>query len=129
MAFQMHKMYALLLLSIMVLSCEPIHIGIEDQDNKEPGENPGTQDNPDTPGDSGNQDNPDKPGNPSSPAENGSGETGGYKLVWEDLFNGSVLDESVWNIEVNGDGGGNNELQYYRAENVSLGKDPGSGRG
>ena len=75
MAFQMHKMYALLLLSIMVLSCEPIHIGIEDQDNKEPVENPGNQDNPDTPGDSGNQDNPDKPGNPSSPAENGSGET------------------------------------------------------
>lgn len=129
MAFQMHKMYALLLLSIMVLSCEPIHIGIEDQDNKEPVENPGNQDNPDTPGDSGNQDNPDKPDNPSSPAENGSGETGGYKLVWEDLFNGSVLDESVWNIEVNGDGGGNNELQYYRAENVSLGKEPGSGRG
>lgn len=52
----------------------------------------------------------------------------GYKLVWEDLFDGSSLDSSVWNIEVNGDGGGNNELQYYRAENVSLGKDQASGR-
>ena len=74
----------------------------------------------------------DNPGNGDGeeewPAETGSGETGGYKLVWQDLFNADALDESVWNIEVNGDGGGNNELQYYRRENVSLAKDELSGR-
>ncbi|MFD1630399.1 glycoside hydrolase family 16 protein [Pseudopedobacter beijingensis] len=60
--------------------------------------------------------------------ELGSGETNNYKLVWEDLFNGETLDENTWNIEVNGDGGGNQELQFYREENVSVGKDPNSGR-
>lgn len=53
----------------------------------------------------------------------GSGETDGYKLVWEDQFNDGALDESKWYIEVNGDGGGNQELQYYRAENISVGPD------
>lgn len=47
----------------------------------------------------------------------------GYALVWQDLFDGEALDENVWNIEVNGNGGGNNELQYYRRENVSVGWD------
>ncbi len=50
-----------------------------------------------------------------------------YKLVWNDEFNGSALDTRAWNIEVNGDGGGNNELQYYRSENVSLGTDSATG--
>jgi len=35
------------------------------------------------------------------------------KLVWSDEFDGTSLDTNVWNVEVNGDGGGNNELQYY----------------
>ncbi|MBQ8564636.1 MAG: family 16 glycosylhydrolase [Bacteroidaceae bacterium] len=51
-----------------------------------------------------------------------------YKLVWEDNFDGAVLNETDhWNIEVNGNGGGNNELQYYRRENVSLGTEPVTG--
>lgn len=60
----------------------------------------------------------------------GTGETDGYKLVWQDLFDGTELNMSRWNIEVNGDGGGNNELQYYtaRPENVSVGDD-GEGNG
>jgi len=37
----------------------------------------------------------------------------GYKLVWHDEFNSPSIDASKWNYEVNGDGGGNNELQYY----------------
>lgn len=65
---------------------------------------------------------------PVVPEENGSGEVNGYKLVWEDLFNGEALDRNTWNIEVNGDGGGNRELQFYREENVSVGKEPISGR-
>lgn len=59
--------------------------------------------------------------------EIGSGETNGYKLVWEDLFNGTALDETNWKIEVNGNGGGNSELQYYRRENISVGIDSVSG--
>lgn len=46
-----------------------------------------------------------------------------YKLVWSDEFNsGTTLNNSIWNIEVNGSGGGNNELQYYtnRPENLRI---------
>ena len=64
-----------------------------------------------------------------APSQQGSSAVNdGYRLVWEDLFDGTSLDSSVWNVEVNGDGGGNNELQFYRAENVSVGKDYASGR-
>ena len=39
----------------------------------------------------------------------------GYKLVWKDNFD-------YWNVEVNGSGCGNNELQYYvdNADNVAV---------
>jgi len=47
-----------------------------------------------------------------------------YKLVWEDNFNIRELNTDFWNIEVNGDGGGNNELQYYRKENISIEIEP-----
>lgn len=57
---------------------------------------------------------------PGSEDQNGSGETAGYTLVWADYFDGSSLDASSWNVEVNGNGGGNNELQYYAAENVTV---------
>lgn len=51
-----------------------------------------------------------------------------YELVWEDDFTGTTLNESQhWNIEVNGNGGGNSELQYYRRENVSVGIEPATG--
>ena len=65
---------------------------------------------------------------PNDPTQNGSGEINGYRLVWQDLFDGEVLDESAWNIEVNGNGGGNNESQYYCRENVSISKEPKSGK-
>ncbi|MDE6527318.1 MAG: hypothetical protein K2L75_08685, partial [Muribaculaceae bacterium] len=51
----------------------------------------------------------------------------GYTLRWQDEFNGTALNEAIWNIEVNGNGGGNQELQYYRRENVSVGADPATG--
>lgn len=46
----------------------------------------------------------------------------GWTLSWADEFNGTALDTSKWNIEVNGNGGGNNELQYYtaRPENIRV---------
>lgn len=52
---------------------------------------------------------------------------GGYRLVWEDNFNGPELDGQSWNIETFGHGAGNNELQFYRRENVSIGREPHSG--
>jgi beta-glucanase (GH16 family) len=39
----------------------------------------------------------------------------GWTLVWHDEFEGSAVDTSKWSYEVNGNGGGNNELQYYTA--------------
>ena len=60
---------------------------------------------------------------PPKPAEPGE-----YKLVWEDTFDGTTLDEAgKWSVEVNGQGGGNQEYQYYRRENLSVGIDPVSG--
>ena len=43
----------------------------------------------------------------------------GYNLLWNDEFEGSTVDPNKWSYEINGNGGGNNELQYYtdRAEN------------
>ena len=60
----------------------------------------------------------------------GSGETDGYVLVWQDLFDNGELNPLRWNIEVNGDGGGNSELQYYTdsERNVHVGDD-GQGNG
>ena len=39
----------------------------------------------------------------------------GYNLVWNDEFNDSQLNLLKWEHEVNANGGGNNELQYYTA--------------
>lgn len=43
----------------------------------------------------------------------------GWQLVWHDEFDGTAIDTSKWQHEVNARGGGNNELQYYtdRAKN------------
>jgi beta-glucanase (GH16 family) len=52
----------------------------------------------------------------------------GYQLVWQDNFDGKGLDQKHnWTIDMNGNGGGNKELQYYRRENISVGKEPISG--
>ena len=45
---------------------------------------------------------------------------GEYELVWTDEFDGTELDRTSWNVEVNGNGGGNNELQYYTDRPVNL---------
>lgn len=42
-------------------------------------------------------------------------------LVWEQDFNAGPLDTAIWNIETgNNNGWGNNELQYYTADNVTV---------
>lgn len=114
-------MFAAIALCLMIASCDYIadnsgDSALKDDDNSATPELPADPEDPET------------PAVPEAPAENGSGESDGYTLVWEDLFNGDALDETVWNIEVNGDGGGNAELQYYRKENVSVGLDSISGR-
>lgn len=43
---------------------------------------------------------------------------GGYVNVWADEFDGEALDTTKWNYEINGDGGGNQELQYYTGQNA-----------
>jgi len=45
-----------------------------------------------------------------------------YQLVWSDEFDGTELNMDNWTIEVNGNGGGNNELQYYtdRSDNIRV---------
>ena len=48
-----------------------------------------------------------------------------YSLVWSDEFNGTSLDANNWAADIGNGcpdlcGWGNNELQYYRAENVTV---------
>ncbi|AKJ29507.1 beta-glucanase [Caldimonas brevitalea] len=44
----------------------------------------------------------------------------GWRMVWRDEFDGNAIDRSKWGFEVNAQGGGNNEWQYYtdRPENA-----------
>jgi beta-glucanase (GH16 family) len=44
----------------------------------------------------------------------------GYQLVWSDEFNGNIVDTTSWNFEINGDGGGNHEQEYYQAANATV---------
>ena len=44
----------------------------------------------------------------------------GYTLAWSDEFSGAALNTSDWTPELGGGGWGNNEWQYYRAENTSV---------
>jgi beta-glucanase (GH16 family) len=43
----------------------------------------------------------------------------GWDLVWQDEFDGASIDLSKWEYEVNANGGGNNELQYYTARSAN----------
>ena len=50
-----------------------------------------------------------------------------WHLVWEDDFNGSVVDTAYWNFDDNARGGGNAELQYYTPRNITIERHPVSG--
>ena len=43
---------------------------------------------------------------------------GGWVCIWADEFEGTEVDTTKWTYEVNASGGGNNELQYYTANNT-----------
>lgn len=47
------------------------------------------------------------------PARSFHGLTSGLEMVWSDEFDGDSLNRDVWNVEVNGSGCGNHELQHY----------------
>jgi beta-glucanase (GH16 family) len=42
-----------------------------------------------------------------------------WKQVWSDEFDGTSIDMSKWQFEVNCDGGGNNELQCYTSKSTN----------
>lgn len=54
-------------------------------------------------------------------------EESSYKLVWEEEFNKSTLDERIWNIEITHTPA-NQELQEYKKDNITIGKEPKSGK-
>jgi beta-glucanase (GH16 family) len=43
-----------------------------------------------------------------------------WVCIWADEFNGNQVDEEKWTFVIDGQGGGNNELQYYRRENAEV---------
>jgi beta-glucanase (GH16 family) len=45
-----------------------------------------------------------------------------WKLVWSDEFDGSAIDTTKWNFEIDGKGGGNGEMEYYtdKPENAHI---------
>jgi len=53
-------------------------------------------------------------------ADNPVAPPAGWELVWSDEFSGQSLDSSKWEIEINADGGGNRELQYYVTNSVRV---------
>ncbi len=57
----------------------------------------------------------DNPAGPTDPADT----IPGWNLVWSDEFNGPNIDLTKWEHEVNGEGGGNNELQYYTDREIN----------
>ncbi len=61
------------------------------------------------------------------PADKGPDSTAvaGWTLVWHDEFDSSSIDRGKWNFEVNGNGGGNNELQYYTDRSLNAWQEQG----
>ena len=43
-------------------------------------------------------------------------------LIWSDEFDGDTVDSSKWYIPPDNNGGGNNEIQYYRPQNAEINK-------
>ena len=44
----------------------------------------------------------------------------GYQLVWSDEFSGTAVNTADWTFETGGGGWGNNELEYYSANNATV---------
>lgn len=119
------------LLSLSITACSP-----DSSNEPSPPQDPSHPEQPQEPQDPSEPQDPQEPETPGSsdddlliPSQEGSAaENDGYTLVWEDLFDEGFLNEAVWNVEVNGNGGGNNELQYYRRENITFEAEPTTNR-
>jgi beta-glucanase (GH16 family) len=44
----------------------------------------------------------------------------GWNLVWSDEFAGAAVDPATWTFDIGSGGWGNNESEYYRAENAAV---------
>jgi beta-glucanase (GH16 family) len=44
----------------------------------------------------------------------------GYQLMWADEFNGTSVDTANWNFEIDGQGSGNHEQEYYQRANATV---------
>ena len=80
-----------------------------------------------TPTDSGGQNAQTGTGGPTLLLDNLTGQTNvsptsysGYQLTWSDEFEQAALDTATWNFDIGGGGWGNNELQYYQQDNVTI---------
>ena len=102
---------------IFFISCTPETVTGNDDESEQTNDNSADEDNVN-----------DETDQTTGTTDDESEDNRDYKLVWQDLFDSEELDESVWNIEVNGNGGGNNELQYYSGNNVSIGAEPETGK-
>ena len=54
------------------------------------------------------------------PPSNPPADTSTYKLIWSDEFDKATIDTSVWNFEIDGNGGGNHEQEYYQRNNATI---------
>jgi beta-glucanase (GH16 family) len=54
------------------------------------------------------------------PPSNPPADTSTYKLVWSDEFDEATIDTSVWNFEIDGNGSGNHEQEYYQRNNATI---------
>jgi len=57
--------------------------------------------------------------NPTKNDNQNIAEPEGWNLVWHDEFEDSSIDLTKWEHEVNAQGGGNNELQYYTDRSIN----------
>ena len=121
----------MILLTFLLLGCRnKINPEITQPETQE--EDSALSDSGNTSEPSGSQPEAEPAASPTSPAEPSQEDTGiveepdavreGWVMVWRDEFSGSEIDSSKWGFEINGQGGGNNEMQYYtdRSENARI---------
>ena len=124
-----HSTVVPMFLSLLFISCtqtdtknQNADVAEPTPDVTEPSEPPVDTDTdaPIDPDDSGSQPDTSTPEDTAVPED--PAEREGWDLVWRDEFEGSDIDLSLWSFEVNAQGGGNNEAQYYtdRSDNARI---------
>ena len=120
------RLLILPLLGLLLTSCDFFTPKTPDGQGEK--EDEGGDDTPDIPDTPDTPDTPDIPDTPDTPEEGKfkGYAPEGYSLTWEDEFEGDKLDSRYWEHQI-GDGSdygiyryGNNEEQYYKAENTKV---------